>query len=278
MNKDYLWDGKGDPGDDIDALEEVLGSLKYDGTPLREPALQNRKPIGRILALAAGVAVTFAAGIWWSQSQYQTSLVAAPVPYTADGTEERTADPDLLYQTPPGEPGGVEIATLSADPIVREPEEKDDPATGTVQTENHEMPRMTVSSVVEPPGPRMSLDSGETQLFSPGDDMLEGEVNEHLGHAQLLLRSFKNVRSDGDAVRSDLDYERTRARELLDDNVLLRRDTHATGDIDTSELLNRLETYLLDIANMRSDQMEFEFVRERIEKRDIIAALQIHRQ
>lgn len=93
----------------------------------------------------------------------------------------------------------------------------------------------------------------------------------HLENAQLLLRAFRN------AEPANLAYEKRQARKLVYDNILLRREAEAKGNLPVEEALNSLEPLLLDIANLpaKASRGEVRTIRERIQKQEIIATLQI---
>jgi hypothetical protein len=69
MNDDYLWDRTGEPDPEIQELEQVLGSLRYQPQPLQLPAqvriARPRTFLPRI-AVAAAVAMMMVGGTaWW---------------------------------------------------------------------------------------------------------------------------------------------------------------------------------------------------------------------
>jgi hypothetical protein len=67
MNENYLWDRTGEPDTEVQELEELLGTLKYQPRPLQIPA---NLPAGRKrafipLAIAAAIALLMVgAGLW----------------------------------------------------------------------------------------------------------------------------------------------------------------------------------------------------------------------
>jgi hypothetical protein len=73
MNDDYLWDKSGKPDPEVQQLEEILGTLRYEHRVLEIPS----QPIGRqrsyfpILAIAATVAFALVAGGLWLRAQSQ---------------------------------------------------------------------------------------------------------------------------------------------------------------------------------------------------------------
>jgi hypothetical protein len=68
MNDDYLWDRTGEPDAEIQELEEILGTLRYQPKPLvlpaQLPSVQKRRHFS-YLAIAAAIALMlFGAGFW----------------------------------------------------------------------------------------------------------------------------------------------------------------------------------------------------------------------
>lgn len=102
------------------------------------------------------------------------------------------------------------------------------------------------------------------------------ETARHVERAELLLRSFRNADVSSDAF--DLADEQQRSRKLLYQNILLRRDATAKGDVPTEELLSSLEPILLDIANLPSNPSteDVRTVVERMQRKEIVAELQVH--
>ena len=70
MNDDYLWDKTGEPDPQIQQLEEILGTLRYEPKPLLIPEelpLPRRRDYFPWVAIAAGVLLAIlAGGIWLS--------------------------------------------------------------------------------------------------------------------------------------------------------------------------------------------------------------------
>ena len=99
----------------------------------------------------------------------------------------------------------------------------------------------------------------------------------HFEKAQLLLRSFRNARAEGENATVDLSYEKREARKLVNDNILLRREAEAKRYLPVEDALNSLEPLLLDIANLpdKPSRGEVQLIRERIQKQEIIATLQV---
>jgi hypothetical protein len=77
MNEDYLWDKSGQPDPEIQQLEEILGTLRYQPRELEIPAHirpGHRSVFTRGLAIAAAIAlVALGLGIWLGM-QRQTAV------------------------------------------------------------------------------------------------------------------------------------------------------------------------------------------------------------
>ena len=62
MNDDYLWDKTGQPDPQIQQLEEILGTLRYQPKPLALPKKRNYYPL---LAIAASLLLALLVGGIW---------------------------------------------------------------------------------------------------------------------------------------------------------------------------------------------------------------------
>jgi hypothetical protein len=118
--------------------------------------------------------------------------------------------------------------------------------------------------------------TGTRQSEADGD--FDFEIVRHAERAQMLLRSFRNVRITASNRALDVSYEKGQSRKLLYQNIALRRDATARGDRATAELLGTLEPILLDIAHLpdRAKSHDVRSIEQRMEKKEIVAALQVH--
>ena len=146
---------------------------------------------------------------------------------------------------------------------------------GTVDFRNDQRePRAEDSpAFVKVGGGDVAVVTTNAQLLDPS----EKEVARHVEQAQMLLRSIKNARAErGDTF--NVAYEKNLSRRLLSENTTLQLDAETRGDNDTKQVLDRIEPYLLDIANMHDNasREEVRSLRERIDRKEIIAALQVY--
>jgi hypothetical protein len=103
MEDNYLWDRTGEVDPEIQQLEEILGTLRYQPTPLRIPAniqIRRRRHFVSALAIAAAIAlIAVALGIWFSLSRRQS-----PQPLqanTGSPTKQEAVAPDVRQARPP---------------------------------------------------------------------------------------------------------------------------------------------------------------------------------
>ena len=93
MKEDYLWDKTGEPDPEIQQLEEILGTLRYQPKPLELPQnlpmpRQRRNHLPLIAIAASVLLALLAAGIWLrvrTQSESQPNQAnVAPAPSAVD--------------------------------------------------------------------------------------------------------------------------------------------------------------------------------------------------
>ena len=99
----------------------------------------------------------------------------------------------------------------------------------------------------------------------------------HFEKSELLLRAFRNVRlaENGGA---EILYEKQRAQQLVYQNIMLRREADAAGDVQAATLLESLEPILLDIANLpqHPENDDVRAIQARVERKNIVALLQVN--
>ena len=114
MKDNYLWDRSGEPDPEIQELEEILGTLRYQPQPLEIPhhvRISRRRSFFPTMAIAAAIAL-FAVllGVWFSfnrrqvpTSEANNSHIAKPnptaMPLKPDNQPEKTAGVNPPKQT-----------------------------------------------------------------------------------------------------------------------------------------------------------------------------------
>lgn len=106
MNEDYLWDKSGQPDPEIQQLEEILGTLRYQPKPLAIPKdllAPRRRRYFSLLAIAATLLVAvIVAGVWMrmrsaSETPHQAQVPApskeVPAPSNIGVSPNRNPEP-----------------------------------------------------------------------------------------------------------------------------------------------------------------------------------------
>jgi len=263
MNDDYLWDRSGEPDPEVDRLEQVLGKYRYQAKPLspavHSPWYQRRTGWIRVAAAAAAILIVCAA-VWILKIQKAT-LPEAP----------GIADTNSQPLKPPPQP--VKPRDEAA-PTVRAAQGGS--VAIAIRTPHRIHRKTSEEGLAEGlPGDGALFISERQPTVNPFIDV---ETARHIERAQLLLRSFRNTRDSGSRSDSDVSYERQGSRALLSNNVLLRRDAEAKGNLPVEELLGSLEPFLLDIANLpdKPSSDDVRAIKERMQKKEIVSALQIY--
>ncbi|HSE25919.1 MAG TPA: hypothetical protein VLB68_29905 [Pyrinomonadaceae bacterium] len=113
MNDDYLWDKSGEPDPEIQRLEQILSTLRYQEKPLELPEqIRPSRSTNHVflLAIAATVLIALAAaGLWLTAHRNQVpqnhlanapGSNATPEPKIAEGP---TAKPKVVEPPTPGD-------------------------------------------------------------------------------------------------------------------------------------------------------------------------------
>ena len=100
----------------------------------------------------------------------------------------------------------------------------------------------------------------------------------HFEKSETLLVAFRNVRLNEPGTATEVAYERKRARQLVYQNMMLRREADAAGDVQISSVLESLEPILIDIANLpdKPDNDAVRVIRERVERKNIVPLLRVN--
>ena len=254
MKDDYLWDGSGEPDPEIEQIEQMLGRYRHKG---KAPELPVRRSFSPRLAVAAAILLMALAGLaFFLMSRNDT---APPNEVVAIDNE-----PQKTKETP----GPVK----QPGPKHEEQQSGSDIASGSIHR-----PAIERGGDKSKRQERIEVeDSSQGAITYAG--FFDAETSRHIERAQMLLRSFRNVRSSEGDDSFDLSYEKRRSRELLDKNVALRRGAEMKGNLPVEELLVSLEPYLLDIANLPDSPApeDVRAIKDRLEKREVVATLQVY--
>ena len=100
----------------------------------------------------------------------------------------------------------------------------------------------------------------------------------HFEKSETLLVAFRNVRLNEPGTTAEVAYERKRAQQLVLQNMMLRREADAAGDVQTSSVLENLEPILIDISNLpdKPDKNAIRVIRERVERKNIVPLLRVN--
>jgi hypothetical protein len=142
-----------------------------------------------------------------------------------------------------------------------------------IRPDEHAGSDETAALFVNASSPTRDSVVSEARLLDPA----EKEMARHVEQTQMLLRSFKNVRAS-EAGPVDVAYEKNLSRKLLAQNATLQLEAEVKGDSETKQVLDQIEPFLLDIANLRENPSrdEVRSIRERVMKNEIVAALQVY--
>jgi hypothetical protein len=201
------------------------------------------------------------------------AVVAAPVEEPRGNSREYVAEVNVARArvTPAAAAKEYSVDELLKDPAAP----KANPNTVVLRPDEHaaDDDSILVSASIASAS-AVSVVSTDARLLDPE----EKDVARHVEQTQMLLRSFKNVRPSEDTNTVNVAYERNLSRKLLAENATLKLDAETRGDKDTRQVLDTIEPFLLDIANLREQpsREEVRSIKERVTKNDIIAALQVY--
>jgi hypothetical protein len=96
MNEDYLWDKTGQPDPEIQQLEEILGTLRYQPKPLAIPNAPRRRNYIPLLAIAASLLLAIlAGGIWLRVRSRNTTPPQQAKVETPTPKQDRAPEPPV---------------------------------------------------------------------------------------------------------------------------------------------------------------------------------------
>jgi hypothetical protein len=241
-----------------------------------QPTVQNRA-LKKILATRRAPARGFKWSFGPQAAAFATLVIVAAIIgfliYKSSNT--RTNDQHLAVQTPTPAP------TASVQQK-QEPEPSPSPNKGGEQTTPRRSPSPAPSKrIVREPKPGEQFASIPSVPSAP-DPVRSADAQTmtalHFERSETLLVSFRNVRLNEPGTTAEVAYERKRAQQLVYQNMMLRREADASGDVQISSLLETLEPILIDIANLpdKPDKDAVRTIRARVERKNIVPLLRVN--
>ena len=236
-----------------------------------QPQVQNRA----LKKILAGPRRVPARGLQWNFGTQALAfatllIVAAIIGLLAyQNSNQREPKQVAVAQTP--SPMPMASVEPPRQPDVKEsPEPQPSPNKG-----NEEKPRPAKRPIVREPKPGEQFAVIPEQVRSADAETMTAM---HFETSERLLLAFKNVRLDERGAAEEVGYERKRAKQLVLQNMLLKREADAAGDVQISSLLENLEPILIDISNLpdKPDENTVRAIRERVERKNIVGLLRVN--
>ena len=235
-----------------------------------EPAVQNRA-LKKILATPRRApARGFTWGFGTQAAAFATLVIVAAIVgfliYKSSNTP--TNDKHLAVQTP------TPVPSASV-----QPEASPSPNKGNEQSAPRRSPSPAPKKplVREPkPGEQFAAIPSTPEPARSADTQTMTAV--HFEKSETLLVAFRNVRLNEPGTTAEVAYERKRAQQLVLQNMMLRREADAAGDVQVSSLLESLEPILIDISNLpdKPDKDAIRVIRQRVERKNIVPLLRVN--
>ncbi|HKU73495.1 MAG TPA: zf-HC2 domain-containing protein [Pyrinomonadaceae bacterium] len=248
-------------------------------TSLR-PAVQNRA-LKKILGTERRVP---ARGLRWSFGPsavaFATLVIAAAIIglLSYQSSNKKSGDSGLVAQQQEQKPtpapsGSTEQSKQQQPQATPEPAREQQPAPnkGNEETPKRQAPK----KIVREPKPGEQFAAVPAPI-RPADAQTLTAM--HFEKSETLLLAFRNVRLDEPGSAREVGHERKRAQQLVLQNMMLRREADAAGDVQISSLLESLEPILIDIANLpdRPDEGAVRTIRQRVERKNIVPLLRVN--
>jgi hypothetical protein len=251
-----------------------------------QAAIQNRE-LKKILSRGERVP---ASGLRWGWSTpaiaFATLLVFAVIGFVLYQGSPNTNPEKSVAQVPSPIPSATPSPTIEKnnEPVPEESPKETKGPERTPSTPSAPAPKKSLPR--EPkPGEQFALNTepapatdptATPERVRPADTQTLTAI--HFEKSETLLVSFRNVRLDTRESAAEVAYERKRAQQLVMQNMILRREADAKGDVQTASLLENLEPILLDIANLpdKPDSKAVRTIRERVDRKNIVPLLQIN--
>ena len=236
-----------------------------------EPAVQNRA-LKKILATPRRApARGFTWGFGAQSAAFATLVIVAAIIgfliYRSSNTP--TNDKHLAVQTPTPVPSASVQPEASPSPNKGDqqtaPRRSPSPAPAKKPLVREPKPGEQFAAIPSTPEPARSADTQTMTAL-------------HFEKSETLLVAFRNVRLNEPGTTAEVAYERKRAQQLVLQNMMLRREADAAGDVQVSSLLESLEPILIDISNLpdKPDKDAIRVIRQRVERKNIVPLLRVN--
>jgi putative zinc finger protein len=236
-----------------------------------EPAVQNRA-LKKILstprrAPARGFAWSFGAQAAALATLVIVAAIIGFLIYRSSNTP--TNDKHLAVQTPTPVPSASVQPEASPSPNKGDqqtaPRRSPSPAPAKKPLVREPKPGEQFAAIPSTPEPARSADTQTMTAL-------------HFEKSETLLVAFRNVRLNEPGTTAEVAYERKRAQQLVLQNMMLRREADAAGDVQVSSLLESLEPILIDISNLpdKPDKDAIRVIRQRVERKNIVPLLRVN--
>jgi len=241
-----------------------------------EPAVQNRA-LKKILSTPRRTpARGFAWGFGTQAAAFATLVIVAAIIgfliYRSSNTP--TNEKHLAVQQTP-----TPVPAATVQQKQSEPEASPSPNKGDEQTAPRRSPSPAPKKplVREPkPGEQFAAIPSTPDPVRSADAQTMTAL--HFEKSETLLVAFRNVRLNEPGTTAEVAYERKRAQQLVLQNMMLRREADAAGDVQVSSLLESLEPILIDISNLpdKPDKDAIRVIRQRVERKNIVPLLRVN--
>ena len=238
-----------------------------------EPAVQNRA----LKKILSPVRPAPARGLQWSFGTQAIAFAALVIVAALIGL--------VIYQTSNQKAPEKQVAINTPSPVPSasvQPKQQPEPEPSPSPNKNNEesSPRRTPSAPVKRPIVREPKPGEQFAAIPEPVRSADAQTMTamHFEKSETLLLAFKNVRLSEAGSSTEVGYERKRAQQLVYQNMMLRREADAAGDVQSASLLEKLEPILLDIANLpdKPDPDAVRVIRERVERKNIVGLLRVN--
>jgi len=231
-----------------------------------EPTVQNRA-LKKILATPQR---RFSWAFGTQAAAFATLVIVAAIIGLLIYKSSNTNDKHLAVQTP------APVPSASVEP---KPEASPSPNKDNEQTAPRRSPSPTPKKPLvreQKPGEQFAAIPSAPEPVRSADAQTMTAL--HFEKSETLLVGFRNVRLNEPGAASEVAYERKRAQQLVLQNMMLRRQADAAGDVQISSLLESLEPILIDISNLpdKPDKDAVRVIRQRVERKNIVPLLRVN--